>query len=71
MLPDQRYAGDYFLNKVRSLVDDDQLLMLLHGQPGSGKTFFVERIRDHTNLRMKITASSGLAGMTLGGSTLD
>ena len=45
--------------------------MLLHGQPGSGKTFFVERVRDHTNLRMKITASSGLAGMSLGGTTLD
>ena len=70
-LDDQREAGDYFLNKFRSLAGDDQLLMLLHGQPGSGKTFFVERVRDHTNLRMKITASSGLAGMSLGGTTLD
>ena len=68
---DQRDAGDYFLTKVRSRADDDQLLMLLHGQPGSGKTFFIERIRDYTNLRMKITASSGLAGMSLGGTTLD
>ena len=70
-LDDQRKAGDYFLNKFRNLAGDDQLLMLLHGQPGSGKTFFVERVRDHTNLRMKITASSGLAGMSLGGTTLD
>ena len=70
-LDDQREAGEYFLNKFRSLAGDDQLLMLLHGQPGSGKTFFVERVRDHTNLRMKITASSGLAGMSLGGTTLD
>lgn len=45
--------------------------MLLHGQPGSGKTFFIERIRDHTNLRMKITASSGIAAVSLGGCTLD
>ena len=70
-LSDQRVAGDYFLKKIRTLTDDDQLLMLLHGQPGSGKTFFVERIRDYTNLRMKIAASSGLAGMSLGGTTLD
>ena len=70
-LHDQREAGDYFLNKFRCLDDDDQLLMLLHGQPGSGKTFFVERVRDHTNLRMKISASSGIAGMSLGGTTLD
>ena len=39
---DQRDAGHYFLNKIRALGDNDQLLMLLHGQPGSGKTFFIE-----------------------------
>ena len=70
-LPDQRAAGDFFLKKIRTLNNNDQLLMLLHGQPGSGKTFFIERIRDYTNLRMKITASSGIAGMSLGGTTLD
>ena len=32
---------------------------------------FIERIRDFTNLRIKITATSGLAGMSLGGSTVD
>ena len=68
---DQRAAAKYFLNTIRSLDDSEQLLMLLHGQPGSGKSFFIERIRDNTNLRMKITASSGLAGMSLGGTTLD
>ena len=71
LLPDQRTAGDYFLSKIRTLNNADQLLMLLHGQPGSGKSFFIERIRDYTNLRMKICASSGIAGMSLGGSTLD
>ena len=71
LLPDQRTAGDYFLSKIRTLGNADQLLMLLHGQPGSGKSFFIERIRDYTNLRMKICASSGIAGMSLGGSTLD
>ena len=71
LLPDQRIAGDYFLSKIRTLGNADQLLMLLHGQPGSGKSFFIERIRDYTNLRMKICASSGIAGMSLGGSTLD
>ena len=71
LLPDQKIAGDYFLSKIRTLGDDDQLLMLLHGQPGSGKTFFIERIRDYTNIRMKISASSGIAGMSLGGTTLD
>ena len=69
--PDQKEAGDYFLSKIRTSGDADQLLMLLHGQPGSGKTFFIERVRDHTNIPMKITASSGLAGMSLGGTTLD
>ena len=71
LLPDQRAAGDYFLSKIRTLGNTDQLLMLLHGQPGSGKTFFIERIRDYTNIRMKICASSGIAGMSLGGTTLD
>ena len=68
---DQRDAADYFLNKIRTFGDSDQLLMLLHGQPGSGKSFFIERVRDNTNLRLKICASSGIAGMSLGGSTLD
>ena len=68
---DQRAAADYFLSTIRGLGDSDQLLMLLHGQPGSGKSFFIERVRDNTNLQMKITASSGLAGMSLGGTTLD
>ena len=68
---DQRTAADYFLDTIRSLDDSDQLLMLLHGQPGSGKSFFIERVRDNINLRMKIAASSGIAGMSLGGSTLD
>ena len=68
---DQKLAGDHFLRKIRSLGDVDQLLMLLHGQPGPGKTFFIERVRDYTNLRMRISASSGLAGMSLGGTTLD
>ena len=71
MLPDQIDAGDYLLSKIRTLGDTDQLLMLLHGQPGSGKTFFIERVRDYTNIRMKICASSGIAGMSLGGTTLD
>ena len=66
---DMKDASDYFINKIRTLSDADQLLMLLHGQPGSGKTFFVGRIHDHTNLRMKITASSRLEGMSLGCST--
>ena len=68
---DQSTAADYFLDTMRSLDDSDQLLMLLHGQPGSGKSFFIERVRDNINLRMKIAASSGIAGMSLGGSTLD
>ena len=68
---DQRDAGSYFLNRIRSLSDVDQLLMLLHGQPGSGKSFFIVRIRDYTNLRMKITASSGIVAVSLGGSTLE
>ena len=46
---DQRTAADYFLSKIRTLGDSDQLLMLLHGQPGSGKSFFIERVRDNTN----------------------
>ena len=69
--PDQKEAGDYFLSRLRTSGAAEQLLMLLHGQPGSGKTFFIERVRDHTNIPMKITASSGLAGMSLGGTTLD
>ena len=64
---DQRDAADYFLNKIRTFGDSDQLLML-HGQPGSGKSFFIERVRHNTNLRLKICASSGIAGMSLGGS---
>ena len=52
---DQRDAADYLLNKIGTLEDSDQLLMLLHGQPGSGKSFFIERVRDNTNLRLKIT----------------
>ena len=45
--------------------------MLLHGQPGSGKSFFVERVRDCTNIPIKITATAGIAATSLGGSTID
>ena len=37
----------------------------------SWKSVFIERIRDFTNLRIKITATSRLAGMSMGGSTVD
>ena len=45
--------------------------MLLHGSPGTGKSVFVSRVKNFTNVLMSITATSGIAAMSLNGSTVD
>ena len=44
--------------------------MLLHGSPGSGKSTLIKRVRDFTNLPIKIAATSGVAAMSLQGVTM-
>ena len=45
--------------------------MFLHGSPGTGKSIFVKRVKNFTNIIMRITATSGIAAMSLNGSTID
>ena len=45
--------------------------MLLHGSPGSGKSTLIKRVRAFTNLPIKITATSGVAAMSLQGVIID
>ena len=45
--------------------------MLLHWSPGPGKSFFIKRIKDCTDVKVQITATSGIAAMSLNGSTID
>ena len=69
--PEQRDAGEYFLTKLLKKTNQEQMLMLLHGPPGSGKSTFIKRIRDFTNIPIKITATSGVAASSLQGITID
>ena len=67
----QKAAGEFILRNWDKDSDNDQLLMILHGAPGTGKTFLIERLRDTTNVKMRITATSGIAAMSLKGTTID
>ena len=42
MSDDQKDAGHYLLTKFSKLPDNSQLLMLLHGSPGTGKSFLIK-----------------------------
>ena len=64
-------AAEFMLEKLDKDRDYEQLLMILHGAPGTGKTFLIERLRDMTEIKMRITATSGIAAMSLKGSTID
>ena len=67
----QKKAAEYMLDKLDKSKHNEQLLMMLHGPPGTGKTFLIKRLRDITNIEMRITATSGVAAMSLNGTTID
>ncbi|MEL7307595.1 MAG: AAA family ATPase, partial [Pseudomonadota bacterium] len=71
MSDDQKDAGRYLLTKLSKLTDHSQLLMLLHGSPGTGKSFLIKRLKNCTDVKMQITATSGICAMSLNGSTID
>ena len=71
MSKDQKDAGEFLLRKLSKVNDNDQLLMFLHGSPGTGKSFLLKRLKNFTNVLMRITATSGIAAMSLNGSTID
>ena len=71
MTKDHKDAGEFMLNKLDKSEQNDQLLMLLHGPPGTGKTFLIERLRKMTNVKIRITATSRVAAMSLHGTTID
>ena len=71
MSKDQEAAGEFLLKKLQKQNENDQLLMFLHGSPGTGKSVFVSRVKNFTNVLMRITATSGIAAMSLNGSTID
>ena len=71
MSDDQIDAGRYLLSKINKQNNNNQLLMLLHGSPGTGKSFVIKRIKDCTRVKLRITATSGIAAMSLNGSTID
>ena len=67
----QREAGEYILDKLNKETHNDQLLMLLHGPPGTGKSTLINRLQECTNVDLRITATSGVAAMSLKGTTID
>ena len=67
----QKEAGEYILDMLNKERHNDQLLMLLHGPPGTGKSFIIERLQEYTNVDLRITATSGIAAMSLKGTTID
>ena len=71
MSKDQEASGEFSLKKLQKQEENDQLLMLIHGSPGTGKSVFVSRVKNFTNILMRITATSGIAAMSLNGTTID
>ena len=71
MSDDQKDAGRFLLSKLSKLTDCSKLLMFLNGSPGTGKSFFIKRAKNCTDVEMQITATSGIAAMSLNGSTID
>merc|ERR1711891_127803 len=71
MSDDQIDAGRYLLSKLNKQNHNNQLLMLLHGSPGTGKSFIIKRIKNCTRVKLRVTATSGIAAMSLNGSTID
>ena len=67
----QREAGEYILDMLNKETHNDQLLMLLHGPPGTGKSFLIKRLQECTNVDLRVTATSGVAAMSLKGTTID
>ena len=67
----QKEAGEYILDMRNKERHNDQLLMLLHGPPGTGKSFIINRLQECTNVDLRITATSGIAAMSLKGTTID
>ena len=67
----QKKAGEYILRTLDKKTHNDQLLMLLHGPPGTGKSFIINRLQECTNVDLRITATSGIAAMSLKGTTID
>ena len=68
---DQKDAGQYILDMLNKETHNNQLLMLLHGPPGTGKSFLINRLQECTNVEMRITATSGIAATSLKGTTID
>ena len=71
MSKDQVAAGEFLLKKLQKQKENDQLLMFLHGSPRIGKSVFVSRVKNFTNILMRITATSEIAAMSLNGKTID
>merc|ERR1711888_323735 len=71
MSDDQIDAGRYLLSKLNKQNHNNQLLMLLHGSPETGKSFIIKRIKNCTRVKLRVTATSGIAAMSLNGSTID
>ena len=67
----QKEAGEYILDMLNKEKHNDQLLMLLHGPPGTGKSFIINRLQECTNVDLRVTATSGIAAMSLKGTTID
>ena len=67
----QKEAAEFIMEKLDKDLDNEQLLMILHGAPGTGKTFLIERLRDTTAIKMRITETSGIAALSLKGATID
>ena len=59
----QKEAGEYILDMLNKEKHNDQLLMLLHGPPGTGKSFIINRLQECTNVDLRVTATSGIAAM--------
>ena len=47
---DQKKAAEYMLDKLDKSKHNEQLLMILHGPPGTGKTFLIKRLKEMTNI---------------------
>ena len=74
--PDSDNPTSVFDSKLESILElleeeDSQHFIYLTGAAGTGKTTLIERVKDECLLRKMVVASTGVAALNIGGSTIN
>ena len=69
---DELKTFDNTLDQILELLDfDTQQFIYLTGAAGTGKTTLIEKVLDENNLKKMVVAPTGVAALSIGGSTIN